>query len=153
MKQFVFSAIDCTCKYVVIWKLHEIITLVLTLCIATRYGLDGTGIESEFGVGSEIFTSVQTCPGALSASCMIGTGSFLWGGGGGVKRPRRGDDHQTPLSSEVQESVELYLSSFGCAFVAGYRVSYWCHMSDCSSDVLAVLKFVTPGSCPTWTVP
>ena len=41
--------------------------------IATAYGLDGPGIESRWG---EIFTPVQTGPGAHPASCTMGTGSF-----------------------------------------------------------------------------
>ena len=45
MKEFVFSATDCA----VFRKLHEMTTLVLPLCIATRYGMDGPGIESEWG--------------------------------------------------------------------------------------------------------
>jgi hypothetical protein len=49
MKQFVFSVTDCTCRYTVFWKLHEITTLVLPLCIATHYGMEGPGIESEWG--------------------------------------------------------------------------------------------------------
>jgi len=46
---------------------------------------------------------VQTCPGAHTASYTMGTGSFL-----GVKRPKRGVDHQLPSSVEVKDRVELY---------------------------------------------
>ena len=42
--------------------------------IATGYGLDGPGIESQWG---EIFAPVQTGPGAHPASCTVGTRSFL----------------------------------------------------------------------------
>ena len=42
--------------------------------IATDYGLDGSGIDSRWG---EVFPPVQTSPGALPASCTMGTGSFL----------------------------------------------------------------------------
>jgi len=41
--------------------------------IATGYGLDGAGIESRWG---RDFPPVQTGPGAHSASCTMGTGSF-----------------------------------------------------------------------------
>ena len=42
--------------------------------IATGYGLDGPGIESRWG--PRFSTPVQTGPGAHSASCKMGTGSF-----------------------------------------------------------------------------
>ena len=41
--------------------------------IATRYGLDGPGIESRKG---EIFRTRPETPGAYPASCTMGTGSF-----------------------------------------------------------------------------
>jgi len=70
--------------------------------IATRYGLDGRGIESRWGA---IFSApVQTGPGAHPASYTMGTGSSP-----GVKRPRRGVDHPAPSSAEVKERVELKL--------------------------------------------
>ena len=47
--------------------------------IATRYGLDGPGIESRWG--ARFSAPVQTGSGAHPASCAMGTGSFL-----GVKR-------------------------------------------------------------------
>jgi len=49
--------------------------------IATGYGLDGPGIESQWG--ARFFTPVQTGPGGNPASCTMGTGSFL-----GVKSGR-----------------------------------------------------------------
>jgi hypothetical protein len=54
--------------------------------IATRYGLDGPGIESRRGARFSVH--VQTGPVAYPASYAIGTGSFT-----GVKRPGRGVDH------------------------------------------------------------
>ena len=69
--------------------------------IATRYGLDGPGIESRWG--GEIF---RTGPRAHPASYIIGTGSFP-----GVKRPGRGVHNTPPCSTEVKEEVELYLYS------------------------------------------
>ena len=56
--------------------------------------------------GCENCPPVQTGPGALQASCTMGTGSFL-----GVKRPRRGVDHPPSSSVQVKERVELYLYS------------------------------------------
>jgi hypothetical protein len=64
--------------------------------IATAYGLDGLGIESRWGGGWRFFAHVQTGPGAHSASCTMGTGSFPV-----VKRPGRGADHPPPFSAEV----------------------------------------------------
>ena len=64
--------------------------------IATRYGLDGPGIESRWG--ARFSTPVQTGPGAHPASCTMGTGSFL-----GVKWPRRGADHPPNLIAEVMK--------------------------------------------------
>ena len=46
--------------------------------MATDYGLDGPGSNP---VGDEIFPLVQTGPGAHSASCTMGTGSFPGGRG------------------------------------------------------------------------
>jgi hypothetical protein len=66
--------------------------------IATRYGLGGPGIKSQWG---EIFR-----PGAHPASCTMGTGSFP-----GAKRSGRRVDHPPPSSAEVKERVELYLYS------------------------------------------
>ena len=44
---------------------------------ATRYGLDGPGIESRLVARFPV--PVQTFPGVHQASCTMGTGSFLWG--------------------------------------------------------------------------
>ena len=41
----------------------------------TGYGLDGVGIESQWG--ARFSTPVQTSSGAHPASCTMGTGSFL----------------------------------------------------------------------------
>jgi hypothetical protein len=85
--------------------------------IATRYGLDGPGIESRWG--TRFYAPVQTGPGAHPASYKMGTWSFP-----GVKQPGRGVDHPPPSRSEVKEE-----SSFTCtlslwAFVACYRVNF-----------------------------
>ena len=72
--------------------------------IATRYGLDGLGIESQWG--SRFFPPVNTGPGGHPASYTTGTGSFP-----GVKRPGHGVNHLPPSSSEVKGRVELYFYS------------------------------------------
>jgi hypothetical protein len=72
--------------------------------IATRYGMEGPGIESR--CGARFSSLVQTVPGAHPASYTMGTGSFP-----GVKRPGRGVDHPPPCRAEFKERVELYLYS------------------------------------------
>ena len=62
--------------------------------IATRYGLDGPGIESRWV--ARFSAPVQTDPGAQPAFYTMGTGSFP-----GVKRLGRGVDHPPPSSAEV----------------------------------------------------
>jgi len=75
-----------------------------TVGIATRYGLDGPGIESRWR--ARLSAPVQTGPGTHPASYTMGTVSFP-----GVKRLGRGVDHLLPPSTEVKERVELYLYS------------------------------------------
>jgi hypothetical protein len=72
--------------------------------IATRYELDGPGIESRWGTRYPAL--VQIGRGADTASCTTGTGSFP-----GLKRPGRGVDHAPPSCVEVKEREELYLYS------------------------------------------
>ena len=72
--------------------------------IATRYGLGGPGIESRWG--ARFSASVQTGPGAHTASCTMGTGSSP-----GLKRPVRGVDHPPSSRAEVEGRVGLYLYS------------------------------------------
>ena len=70
--------------------------------IATRYGLDGPGIESQWG--ARFSATVQTGPGAHPASYTMYTRSFP-----GLKRPGRGVYHPPSSSDEVKERIELYL--------------------------------------------
>ena len=58
-----------------------------SVCIATRYGVDGPQIESL--LGARFSVPVRTVPGAQPAFHTMGTGSFSW-----VKR--RGRDFQHP---------------------------------------------------------
>ena len=74
--------------------------------IATRYGLDGPGIESRCEGEARFSAPVQTGPGTHPASYTMGTGSLP-----GVKRPGRGIDHSPPFSDEVEGRVELYVCS------------------------------------------
>jgi hypothetical protein len=69
--------------------------------IATRYRLDGPGIESQ---GGRDFTHLQTGCEAHPVTSTMGTGSLL-----GVKRPGRGIDYPPPSRAEVKQRVELYL--------------------------------------------
>jgi hypothetical protein len=69
---------------------------------ATRYGLNGPGIE--FLWGARFSAPVQTCPGAHRAPYTLGTKSFPE-----VKGPGRGADHPSPPSAEVKERVQLRL--------------------------------------------
>jgi hypothetical protein len=72
--------------------------------IATRYGLDGPGIESKWG---RVFRSRPDRPwGPLSLLYNGYRVSFP-----GVKRPGRGVDHPPPSSARVKERVELYVYS------------------------------------------
>ena len=64
--------------------------------IATRYGLDGPGIESRWG--QDFSAPVQTGPGAHPASYTMGTGSFQ-----GLKRPGRGVVHPPHLAPRLKE--------------------------------------------------
>ena len=76
-----------------------------SVSIATRYGLDGPGIESRW-VGARFSAPVQTGPGAHPASYTVGTGAFP-----GVKWPGRGVDHPPPSSAEVEGRVALHICS------------------------------------------
>ena len=64
--------------------------------IATRYELDGPGIESRWG--AKFSAPIQTGPGAHPASYTMGTGSLP-----GVKRPGRGVDHPPHLAPTLKE--------------------------------------------------
>ena len=66
--------------------------------IATCYGLEGPGIESQ--LGARFSAPVQTGPGTHPASYTVGAGAFA-----GAKRPGRGASHPPPSSAEVKEIV------------------------------------------------
>ena len=69
---------------------------------ATRFGLDGPGIESQ--LGARFSTPFQTGPGAHPASYAMGTDSFP-----GVKRLDCGVDYPPASSAEINEKLELYI--------------------------------------------
>ena len=64
--------------------------------IATRYGLDGPGIEFQWG--RDFPHPSRPARGALPASYTMRTGSFP-----GVKRPGRGVDHPPHLSPRLRK--------------------------------------------------
>jgi hypothetical protein len=72
--------------------------------IATRYGLDGPGIESRWGARFSV--PFQTGPGAHPAPIQWVTGTLPGGKSAGPWRWP-----PTPSSDEVKERVELYLYS------------------------------------------
>jgi hypothetical protein len=74
--------------------------------IATRYGLDGSGIESRWGV--RFSAPLQSGPAAHPASHTMGTGSYP---GSKAAAARRGVDHPTSSSAETKKRVELYIYS------------------------------------------
>jgi len=64
--------------------------------IATRYGLDGPGIESRWL--ATFSAPVQTGPGTNPDSYTMGTGSFP-----GVKQPERGVNYPHHLASRLMK--------------------------------------------------
>ena len=86
---------------------------------ATRYGLDGPGIEYRWG---------RDFPHpSRPVSYTVGTGSFP-----GVKRPGRGLDHLPRYSAEVKERVKLYINSTSWPAWPFIRWTLWPH-SDCKT--------------------
>ena len=72
--------------------------------IATRYGIEGPGIESRW---ERDFPHRPDRPWDSASFLYNGLRVFL----PGVKRPRRGVDYPAPSSADVKERVELYLYS------------------------------------------
>jgi len=90
--------------------------------VATRYGLDGPGIEFRRGGwgGARCCTPVQPSPGTHPASYTMGAGSLP-----GVKRPGRGVEHPPTSSAEVKERVKdsqcVYGFSVSVSFPSVYK--------------------------------
>jgi hypothetical protein len=72
--------------------------------IATRYWLDGPGIESRWRQDFPYPSRPTLGPTQLSVQWVPGLFPA-------VKRPGRGVDHPPPFSAEVKERVQLYLYS------------------------------------------
>ena len=75
-----------------------------SVCVTTRYGVDGPEIESLWG--ARFCPSVRTCPVFHPASYTMGTASFS-----AVKQPWSGLDQPPPSSAEFKDGVELYILS------------------------------------------
>ena len=74
--------------------------------IATRYGLDGPGIECRWG-GARFSAPIQTDTGDHPASYTLRTASFP-----GVKRPRRGVHHPTQLAPMLKKEYSYNSNPF-----------------------------------------
>ena len=72
--------------------------------IATRYGLDGLGIESRWGRDFPHPSRPTLGPTQPPVQWVPGLSR-------GVKRPGRGVDHPPPSSADVEGRVELYICS------------------------------------------
>jgi hypothetical protein len=72
--------------------------------IATRYGLDGSGIECRWG--RDFPHPSRPALGPTQPPIQWVTGLFR-----GVNRPGRGVDHPPSSSARVKERVELYIYS------------------------------------------
>jgi hypothetical protein len=79
----------------------------------TRYGLDGTGIESRWG---------RDFPHPSRPALWPTQSPLKWvpGLSPGIKRPGRGVDQPTPSSAEGNDRVQLYLYS-----PLGFRCLFW----------------------------
>ena len=72
--------------------------------IATRYGLDGRGIEYRWG--RDFPRPSRPALGPTQPPMQWVRGSFP-----GIKFPERGVHHPPPSSAETEERVELYICS------------------------------------------
>ena len=93
--------------------------------IATRYGLDGPGIESRWGAGFS--APALNGPGDHPASYTIGTGSFP-----GVKRPGRGVDHPPHLAPWLRKRratphfpLFVFVAFLGWTLPSASKVKGW----------------------------
>jgi hypothetical protein len=97
--------------------------------IATHYGLDGPGIESQWG--ARFSAPGQTDPRGHPASYTMGTGSFP-----GVKWLGRGVNHPPPSCAEVKERVEIYLHSPSGPSWPSSRVNFTFYFKLCPISTL-----------------
>jgi hypothetical protein len=89
-----------THTYIYIYIYIYIVDRVNSFGIATRYWLEGPGIESRWG--ARFSAPVHTGPWAHPASYVMGTGCF----------PGSGIDHPPPSSTEVEKRVDLCIYSY-----------------------------------------
>ena len=94
--------------------------------IATRYVVDGPGIES--GGRRDSSAPLQTDPESHPPTLTMGKGSVL-----GVKLPGRSVKHPPPSSAEVKKRVGLYLySPLGTSWpVPGWTLHWLPDVSKC----------------------
>ena len=85
---------------------YTLLLFTKTVIFATRYGLDGPGIESRWGGGGDVPHLPRPAPGPTQPPIQ-----WVPGLSRGVRRPGRGVDHPPPPSAEVKETVKLYLYS------------------------------------------
>ena len=86
--------------------------------IATRYGLDGPVIESQWRGGRVIPHPSWPALGPTQPPIQWVPGAFPE-----VKRPERGVNNPPRSSADVKKRVELYLYSPSEAFMVSYRVN------------------------------
>ena len=101
--------------------------------IATCYGLDGPGIESQWG--ARFSAPVQTDPGVHPASYTMGTGSFK-----GSKRPGRGVDRSHLSSAEVKERVKLYIMAAGESVAKSAHFTVYLRRDPCNCDTSTIRR-------------
>jgi len=87
-----------------------------TVILATRYGLDGPGIESRWG-REDLQHLSRPALGPTQPPIQCYRVSFP-----AVKRPGSGVDHPPPSSAEVKESVEFYSLSGSSRPVTGWTL-------------------------------
>ena len=86
-----------------ITTLHTFLVLTLPeyeVGTATRYGLDGPGIEPRWGGGQDFPHPSKPAPGPTQPPVQLVLGL--------VKLPGRGVDFPPPSSAEVEGRVQLY---------------------------------------------
>ena len=110
------QAVCCTATQLIVMLADNLIVgRDSSVCTATRYGLDVPGIESRRVMRSS--APIRTGPGAHTASCTMGTGSFP-----GVKRPGRGVDNPPHLAPSLKSRAIALLPLLD--FVVCYREKF-----------------------------
>jgi hypothetical protein len=115
---------------------------VSSVGIATRYGLDGPGIESRWG--ARFSAPVQTGPGAYPASCIIGTESFP-----GARRPGRGVDHSLHPGSRLKKD-DSYASSLHQSLHCLFQCQLYICRLDISECALHYCSSILHGLTARW---